>query len=161
MLRHKKFYSAVIWRPIRALGSVTDAYHMECAVAALCWTSEPWQDAIYDRPTMNNSTAQSYFSNKSHGPCIAICNAMHNNDNANATLGHINKFVLYLLRRLSTSCCPHLLLSAGTCSTAPSAVDRYLTPAGRTAANPPAAVAAVDRCDRRTDGRTDGWTPDR
>ena len=38
---------------------------------------------------------------------------------------------------------------------APTAVDRYLLPAGRSAANPPAAVAAVDRWDRRTDGETD------
>jgi len=48
---------------------------------------------------------------------------------------------------------PHLLLSAGACSTAPAAVDRYLLPAGRSAANPTAAVAAVDRRDRQTDGR--------
>ena len=34
---------------------------------------------------------------------------------------------------------------------APAAVDRYLLPAGRSAANPPHAGAAVDR---RTDGRT-------
>jgi len=45
-------------------------------------------------------------------------------------------------------CCPHLLLSAGACVTAPSAVDRYLLPAGRSTANPPAAVAAVGRWDR-------------
>jgi len=50
-----------------------------------------------------------------------------------------------------------LLLSAG----APAAIDRYLLPAGHSAANPPAAVAAVDRWgrqrDRQTDGRTDAW----
>jgi len=34
------------------------------------------------------------------------------------------------------------------------AVDRYMLPAGRSTTNPPAAVAAVDRWDRRTDGRT-------
>ena len=33
--------------------------------------------------------------------------------------------------------------------------------AGRSAADPPAAVAAVDRWDRQTDGRTDERTPDR
>jgi len=32
----------------------------------------------------------------------------------------------------------------------------YLLPAGRWATNPPASVAAVDRWDRQTDGRTDG-----
>jgi len=31
-------------------------------------------------------------------------------------------------------------------------IDRYLPPAGRSAANPPAAVAAVDRRDRETHG---------
>ena len=46
------------------------------------------------------------------------------------------------------------------------AVDRYLLPAGRPAANPLHASAALDkwyipgrRTDRRTDGRTDGRTP--
>jgi len=33
--------------------------------------------------------------------------------------------------------------------------------AGRSTADPPAAVAAVDRWDRQTDGRTDERTPDR
>jgi len=47
-----------------------------------------------------------------------------------------------------------LLLSGGACCTAPEAGDRYLLPAGRAAANPPATVAAVDRCDRQTDGQT-------
>jgi len=32
------------------------------------------------------------------------------------------------------------------------AVDRYLLPAGRSAANPPATAAAVERWDRQTDG---------
>jgi len=48
---------------------------------------------------------------------------------------HTPYCVLSFLRRL------HLLLSAG----APVAVDRYLLPGGRSAANPPAAVAAVDQ----------------
>jgi len=39
---------------------------------------------------------------------------------------------------------------------APAPIDQNLLPAGRSAANPPAAVAAVDRWDRQTDGRTDG-----
>ena len=42
------------------------------------------------------------------------------------------------------------------CSMAPAAIDRYLLPttaARRSAANLPAAVAAVDRWDRQTDGR--------
>ena len=43
----------------------------------------------------------------------------------------------------------------GLCITAPAAVDRYILPTGRSAANPPAAVAAVDRWDRQTDERTD------
>jgi len=40
-------------------------------------------------------------------------------------------------------------------STAPAAFDRYILPARRPAANPPVAVAAVDRWYRQTDGRTD------
>jgi len=36
----------------------------------------------------------------------------------------------------------------------PSNIDRYLLPAGRSAANPPHAEAAVERRDRQTDGRT-------
>jgi len=39
---------------------------------------------------------------------------------------------------------------------APAAVDRCLLPARGSAANPPAAVAAVDRWDRETEGQTDG-----
>jgi len=34
------------------------------------------------------------------------------------------------------------------------AIDRYILPARRSAANPPTAVAAVDRQDARKDGRT-------
>ena len=40
---------------------------------------------------------------------------------------------------------------------APAAVDRYVLPVGRSAANPPHAAAAVEQ----TDGRTDVRTPDR
>jgi len=39
---------------------------------------------------------------------------------------------------------------------APAASNRYLLIEGRSAANPPAAVAAVDRLNGQTDGRTDG-----
>jgi len=35
---------------------------------------------------------------------------------------------------------------------APATIDRYLVPAQRSAANPPAAAATVDRWDRQTDG---------
>ena len=45
-----------------------------------------------------------------------------------------------------------LLLSIGAHST-PTAIDRYLLPAWCSAANPPAAVAAVDQCDRQLDRR--------
>jgi len=65
-------------------------------------------------------------------------------------------YVFSLLRRLSTRRCPHLLIwlqSAGA-HTALAAVGRYLLPVGRSAANPPAAVAVVDRWDRRTRGQT-------
>jgi len=37
----------------------------------------------------------------------------------------------------------------------PAAIDRYLLFAGRSAANPPAAAAVVDRWDRRTDRMMD------
>jgi len=60
---------------------------------------------------------------------------------------------LILSRRLSLRRYLHLLLSARS---APAAIDRYLLPAERSAANPPAAVAVVDRWDRQTEGRTDG-----
>jgi len=36
---------------------------------------------------------------------------------------------------------------------APAAIDRYLLSTRHSAANPPAAVAAVDRWERQTDGR--------
>jgi len=39
-------------------------------------------------------------------------------------------------------------------ASAAAAVDQYLLPAGRSAANPPATAAAVDRWDRQTDGRS-------
>ena len=48
--------------------------------------------------------------------------------------------------------CPRLLHGA---SNASAAVDRYILPAWRLAANPPTVVAAVDRRDRQKDGRTD------
>jgi len=66
---------------------------------------------------------------------------------------------VFSLRQLSTRRYPHLLLSdsASACSTAPitqrAAIDRFLLPAGQLAANPPPAVAAVDRWDRQTDAR--------
>jgi len=41
---------------------------------------------------------------------------------------------------------------------ATAAIDRYLLPVGRSAANPLAATAALDRWDKRTGGRTDGRT---
>ena len=76
-----------------------------------------------------------------------------------------DKSVFSLVRRLSTWHCPHLLLSAvlrRRCCWARlqlvhgAAVDLYLLPARRSAVNPPAIVAAVDRweTDRRTDRRT-------
>ena len=40
------------------------------------------------------------------------------------------------------------------CCRAPGVVDRYVLPAGPTAANPLHAAAAVDRWDSETDGRT-------
>ena len=40
-------------------------------------------------------------------------------------------------------------------TTASAAIDRYLLPAGRTAANPQRRSAAGELWDRRTDGRTD------
>ena len=68
---------------------------------------------------------------------------------------------VFSLRQLSTRRYPHLLLSASAsasaCSTAPitqrAAIDRFLLPAWQLAANPPPAVAAVDRWDRQTDAR--------
>jgi len=47
-----------------------------------------------------------------------------------------------------------MLLGAG-------AVDRYVLPAGRSAANPPHAAASDERWGRQTDRETDGRTPDR
>jgi len=73
-----------------------------------------------------------------------------------------------LVPRLSTRHCPHLLLSAvlrrsaaeracrwyASAAPAPAAVDRYLLPAERSAANPPAITVAAGRWDRQTDGRS-------
>ena len=53
------------------------------------------------------------------------------------------------LRQLTTWHCSQLLLSAGRAAT-----DRYLLPAGPTAANPPHAATAVDRWVRQTDRQT-------
>jgi len=44
-----------------------------------------------------------------------------------------------------------LLAVAAVLSAGRAAIDRYLSPAEPTAANPPHAAAAVDRWDRRTD----------
>ena len=44
---------------------------------------------------------------------------------------------------------------------AATAFDRCILPAGPTAANPPHAAAAVDRCDRRADGQTNTQTDGR
>jgi len=41
-----------------------------------------------------------------------------------------------------------LLVSADACSTAPAAIDRYLLPAGRSAANPPL-LLSIDGTDGR------------
>ena len=55
---------------------------------------------------------------------------------------HVTARICYVLRR---RCCQ---------APVPAAVDRYLLPTRRSAANPPHTVAAVDRQERRTDGRT-------
>jgi len=61
--------------------------------------------------------------------------------------------------RISTWHCPHLLLDAvlrrRCCwAPAPAALDRYVLPTVRSAANPPHSTAAVKRWDRQTDGQT-------
>ena len=71
---------------------------------------------------------------------------------------YANKSAFSLVPRLSTWHCPHLLLSAvlrrRCCWTpAPKAIDWYLLPTGRSAANGPATAGAVDLWDRRTDAR--------
>jgi len=59
---------------------------------------------------------------------------------------------------LSAGACCGAIAAERTCSwyAAPVAVaaDRHLLPAERSAANPPASAAAVDRWDRQTDGRS-------
>ena len=70
-------------------------------------------------------------------------------------IGYSNLQAISLVYRLPTWHCPHLLLNAvlgRRCCWAPAAaaVDRYLPPAGRSAANP-SHPAAVDRWDRRAD----------
>ena len=61
------------------------------------------------------------------------------------------------LSSLTRCCCCYVVLTACCMAPrrAPTAVDRYLLPAGHSAANLPTAVAAVDRRDRQTDGQTD------
>jgi len=89
-----------------------------------------------------------------------------------ANLGHIHaekkKSMSSFSRQLITwyiLYCRHLLLIAvllripierrpRLLQTRRAAIDRYRMPAGPTAANPPHAAAAVDICDRQTDGRT-------
>ena len=69
--------------------------------------------------------------------------------------------MLSLLRRLSTRHYPRLLMSSGACSTAPAARQQLsidISPARRSAANPQAAIAAVDRWDKQTDIQTDKQT---
>jgi len=61
--------------------------------------------------------------------------------------------VYSLRRRLSTRRYPHLLLSAGACSTAPAAVDRYLLPYGaQQQTRRPPLLLSIDGTDKRTDG---------
>jgi len=60
-----------------------------------------------------------------------------------------NKSVFGYLRPLKTWHCPQSLMRAVR-----AAIDRYLLPAGPTAANPPHATAEGE-WDRQTDGRTD------
>ena len=55
--------------------------------------------------------------------------------------------------RTSTFAAEHWRLQHGARS-APAAIDQYLLPAGSSAAKPSSAVAAVDRWDRQTDGRS-------
>jgi len=64
--------------------------------------------------------------------------------------GNKYKSVFSFLRQLTTWHCSQLLLSAGR-----AAIDRYIPPAGPTAANPPQDAAAVDGWDRQTNRRTD------
>ena len=68
-----------------------------------------------------------------------------------------NKYVFSFLRQLTTWNCPHLLLRAVCRAAAPlllhagrAAIDRYLLPAGFTAANTP---LSIDGTDGRTDTR--------
>ena len=68
----------------------------------------------------------------------------------------INKSVFSLLRRLSTWRCPHLLLSAGACCTAPEAHYRSISPAAQQQThNTPLLLSIDGQTDR------DGRTPDR
>jgi len=69
---------------------------------------------------------------------------------------NVNKSVLSLLRRLSTQRYPHVLLSAGACSTAPAANDRHQL---QTQAN--SSTLGGHRCCCRSMGQTDGRTDDR
>ena len=66
-----------------------------------------------------------------------------------------NESVFSLVPQLSTSHCPHLLLSAvlrrRCCWASAPAIDRYLLPAGCSAANPLHATAALGQLDRQMD----------
>ena len=78
-----------------------------------------------------------------HGCLIVIFKYAHNWHDC-------TKPVFSFLSQLTTWHCSQLLLSAGR-----AAIDRYLLLARPTAAYPPHAAAAVDRWDKRADGRTE------
>jgi len=73
-----------------------------------------------------------------------------------STNQYCNKSVLSLLRRLSTWRCPHLLLNAGACSTAPAVIDWYPLQTLALSSKP-----TGRRCCCRSMGQTDGQTDER
>ena len=110
---------------------------VECCI----WSVE-WRN--YRRPWV---TFEGHFSHRKYTimPHSRVKLTTTIENNARSTNFAITT-VFSLLRWLSIWRCPHLPLSVGTCCTSPAA-------AGRSAANPPAAAATVDRWDRQTEGR--------
>jgi len=70
-----------------------------------------------------------------------------------ASVYFIEKYIRILALEMASSGNQHCANCIGTFSFP---IDRYLVPAGHSAANLPAASASVDRWDIRTDGPSDG-----
>ena len=112
------------------------------------WLVPRMRSIVRLKRKMVRKVSKTIIRTKSSHNCIQCHSSAHSSTNSIES-------ALSLLRRLSTRRCPRVLVGAApTARPAPlllSAGACYLLPA----ANPPAAVAVVDRWDRQTDRQTD------